>query len=151
MFRVVNLTQAGESTTLTPEELRKLSDRCLKIATWLNDALEQVDRRGVREEEREGYFNLMSLKSEMRAIGLFFSRKSMSLTVKATDLAEYRQEIEGSTQRLKNAIAQLNQSNATLGKLATGINFVVDVLETLKGGGLVSIAGALGRLDSLLS
>lgn len=151
MFKVLNLTQAGEPTTLTPEELRNLSDRCLKIATWLNDALEQVDRRGVKEEDRENYFNLMSLKSEMRSLGLFFSRKSMYLTVKAENLAEYRQEIEGSTQRLGNAIAQLNESNAMLGKLATGINFVVDVLETLAGGGIVSIAGALGKLNSLLA
>lgn len=151
MFKVLNLTPAGEPTTLTPEELRNLSDRCLKIATWLNDALEQVDRRGVKEEDRENYFNLMSLKSEMRSLGLFFSRKSMYLTVKAENLAEYRQEIEGSTQRLGNAIAQLEQSNAMLGKLATGINFVVDVLETLAGGGIVSIAGALGKLNSLLA
>lgn len=55
-----------------------------------------------------------------------------------------------------NAMSELNdvlinQSNAMLSKLATGINFVVDVLETLAGGGIVSIAGARDKLDSLLA
>ena len=73
----------------------------------------------------------------------------MYLTLKATDLNEYRQEIEGTTQRLENAIAQLEESNAIIGKLAEGINFVLGILETLAGGGVVSIAGAIGRLDAL--
>ncbi len=66
------------------------------------------------------------------------------------DLAEYRQEIEGATQRLGKAIAKLQQSNAILGKLTAGINFVVSILETLAGGGVVSIAGAINELDNLL-
>lgn len=74
----------------------------------------------------------------------------MILTVKATDLAEYRQEIEGATQKLGDAIAQLEQTNTILGKLAAGINFVVSILETLAGGGVISIAGAINELDNLL-
>ncbi len=150
MFRILSSTQANEPTTLTPEEIRKLSNRCLKIATWLNDALEKVDQRGVKDEEREDYFNLVTLKNEIRAKGLLFSRQAMILTVKATDLAEYRQEIEGATQKLGDAIAQLEQTNAILGKLAAGINFVVSILETLAGGGVISIAGAINELDNLL-
>ena len=151
MFRTLNSTQVNEPTTLTPEDIKKLSQRCLNIATKLHDALEKVDRRGVGNEERDDYFNLVSLKNEIRSQGLKFSRQSMFLTLKATDLNEYRQEIEGATQRLGNAIAQLEQSNMILGKLALGINFVVSILETLAGGGVVSIAGAVSELDTLLS
>lgn len=149
MFRTLNSTQT-EPTTLTPEDLRKLSQRCLNIATKLHDALEKVDQRGVKDKEREDYFNLVSLKNEIRSQGLKFSRQSMSLALKATDLNEYREEIEGTTQRLKDAIAQLEQTNAILGKLAAGINFVVSILETLAGGGVISIAGAINELDNLL-
>ena len=150
MFRTLNSTQATAPTTLTPEDIRKLSKRCLNIATRLHDALEQVDRRGVKDGETEAYRDLDILKTEIRAKGLYFSRQSMYLTLKATDLNEYRQEIEGTTQRLENAIAQLEESNAIIGKLAEGINFVLGILETLAGGGVVSIAGAIGRLDALL-
>ena len=149
MFRTLNSTQGIAPTTLTPEDIKKLSQRCLNIATKLHDALEKVDRRGVGNEEREDYFNLVNLKNEIRSQGLKFSRQSMFLTLKATDLNEYRQEIEGTTQRLNKAIAQLEQSNAILGKLASGINFVASILETLAGGGVVSIAGAIGELDAL--
>jgi hypothetical protein len=150
MFRILNSTQVTEPTALTPEEIRKLSDRCLNIATKLHDALEKVDLRGVKDREREDYFNLVSLKNEIRSQGLKFSRQSMYLTLKATDLDEYRQEIEGATQKLGDAIAQLEQTNAMLGKLALGINFVVSILETLAGGGVVSIAGSISELDNLL-
>ncbi len=150
MFRTLNSTQVSAPITLTPEEIRKLSNRCLNIATRLHEALEKVDQRGVKNEEREDYFNLVSLKNEIRSQGLKFSRQSMYLTLKATDLNEYRQEIEGATQKLKDAIAQLEQSNAILGKLALGINFVASILETLAGGGVVSIAGSMSELDTLL-
>jgi hypothetical protein len=75
----------------------------------------------------------------------------MFLTVTAKDLAEYRQEIERATQRLEEAIGKLEQTNAILGKLTIGINFVVSILETLAGGGIVTIAGAISELDNLLS
>lgn len=116
MFKTLNSIQVTEPTTLTPEEIRKLSDRCLNIATKLHDALEKVDRRGVKDRDREDYFNLVSLKNEIRSQGLKFSRQSMYLTLKATDLNEYRQEIEGATQKLGDAIAKLEQTNAMLGK-----------------------------------
>ena len=48
------------------------------------------------------------------------------------------------------AIAQWSESNVMLRKLAAGINFVVGILETLAGGEVLSIAGALSELDSLL-
>ena len=150
MLRTLNSSQTNEPTTLTPEDIRKLSQRCYDIADRLYNALEQVDRRGVKDEERKHYFDLKSLENDIRSLRSRFTREAMFLTLKVADFDEYRQEIEGATQRLNDAIAQLKQSNIMLGKLASGINFVVGILDFLAGGGVVSIAGTIAELDTLL-